>query len=29
VHGLDRFPDALLKLFEGTNDGKLVLAVGD
>jgi NADPH-dependent curcumin reductase len=29
VRGLDRFPDALLKLFEGTNDGKLVLAVGD
>jgi NADPH-dependent curcumin reductase len=29
VRGLDQFPDALLKLFEGTNDGKLVLAVGD
>jgi NADPH-dependent curcumin reductase len=29
VHGLDQFPDALLKLFEGTNDGKLVLAVGE
>jgi NADPH-dependent curcumin reductase len=29
VKGLDQFPDALLKLFEGTNDGKLVLAVGE
>ena len=29
VQGLDQFPDALLKLFEGTNDGKLVLAVGE
>jgi len=27
VSGLEEFPDALLKLFEGTNDGKLVLAV--
>ena len=27
VSGLEQFPDALLKLFEGTNDGKLVLAV--
>ncbi len=27
VHGLDRFPDALLMLFRGANDGKLVLAV--
>ena len=27
VAGLERFPEALLKLFEGTNNGKLVLAV--
>jgi NADPH-dependent curcumin reductase CurA len=27
VSGLEQFPDALLKLFEGTNDGKLVLAL--
>jgi NADPH-dependent curcumin reductase CurA len=27
VEGIERFPEALLKLFEGTNDGKLVLAV--
>jgi hypothetical protein len=27
VSGIEQFPDALLKLFEGTNDGKLVLAV--
>jgi NADPH-dependent curcumin reductase len=27
VAGLERFPEALLKLFEGTNKGKLVLAV--
>jgi NADPH-dependent curcumin reductase len=29
VSGLEQFPDALLKLFEGTNDGKLVLALGE
>jgi NADPH-dependent curcumin reductase CurA len=29
VSGLEQFPDALLKLFEGTNDGKLMLAVGE
>jgi NADPH-dependent curcumin reductase CurA len=28
VEGIEQFPDALLKLFEGTNEGKLVLAVG-
>jgi NADPH-dependent curcumin reductase CurA len=27
VSGIERFPEAFLKLFEGTNDGKLVLAV--
>jgi NADPH-dependent curcumin reductase CurA len=27
VSGLEQFPDALLKLFAGTNDGKLLLAV--
>jgi NADPH-dependent curcumin reductase CurA len=27
VSGIEQFPQALLKLFEGTNDGKLVLAV--
>jgi NADPH-dependent curcumin reductase CurA len=27
VQGIEQFPQALLKLFEGTNDGKLVLAV--
>jgi NADPH-dependent curcumin reductase CurA len=27
VTGIERFPEALIKLFEGTNDGKLVLAV--
>jgi NADPH-dependent curcumin reductase len=27
VPGIERFPEALVKLFEGTNDGKLVLAV--
>jgi NADPH-dependent curcumin reductase len=27
VAGIERFPEALVKLFEGTNDGKLVLAV--
>jgi NADPH-dependent curcumin reductase CurA len=29
VTGIERFPEALLKLFEGTNSGKLVLAVGE
>ena len=29
VSGIEQFPQALLKLFEGTNDGKLVLAVRD
>jgi NADPH-dependent curcumin reductase CurA len=29
VHGIETFPDALLKLFRGENTGKLVLAVGD
>ncbi|MDB5100415.1 MAG: NADP-dependent oxidoreductase [Cyanobacteria bacterium RYN_339] len=28
VEGLDRFPDALLRLFRGENEGKLVLHVG-
>jgi NADPH-dependent curcumin reductase CurA len=28
-HGIERFPEVLLKLFEGTNDGKLVLALRD
>jgi NADPH-dependent curcumin reductase len=28
-HGIERFPEVFLKLFEGTNDGKLVLAVRD
>jgi NADPH-dependent curcumin reductase CurA len=27
VSGIENFPDAFLKLFEGTNDGKLVLAI--
>jgi NADPH-dependent curcumin reductase CurA len=27
VSGIESFPDAFLKLFEGTNDGKLVLAI--
>jgi NADPH-dependent curcumin reductase len=27
VAGIEQFPEALLKLFEGTNDGKLVLAI--
>jgi NADPH-dependent curcumin reductase CurA len=27
VSGIENFPAALLKLFEGTNEGKLVLAV--
>ena len=29
VSGIEQFPQAFLKLFEGTNDGKLVLAVRD
>ena len=29
VAGLERFPEALLKLFEGSNDGKLVLGVNE
>ena len=29
VHGLESFPDALLKLFRGENTGKLVLAVSE
>jgi NADPH-dependent curcumin reductase len=28
-HGIERFPEVFLMLFEGTNDGKLVLAVRD
>jgi NADPH-dependent curcumin reductase len=28
-HGIERFPEVFLKLFEGTNDGKLVLALRD
>jgi NADPH-dependent curcumin reductase CurA len=28
VDGIDAFPDALLRLFDGTNFGKLVLRVG-
>jgi hypothetical protein len=27
VEGLDRFPDVLLRLFRGENEGKLVLRV--
>jgi hypothetical protein len=29
VAGLERFPDALLMLFRGENNGKLVLKVAD
>jgi NADPH-dependent curcumin reductase CurA len=29
VQGLDTFPETLVKLFKGENDGKLVLQVGD
>ena len=29
VPGLETFPETLLKLFEGSNDGKLVLQVSD
>ena len=29
VHGLDNFPDALLRLFRGENSGKLVLQVAE
>jgi NADPH-dependent curcumin reductase CurA len=29
VYGLDTFPEALLKLFNGENFGKLVLQVAD
>jgi len=29
VEGLDTFPETLLKLFKGENDGKLILQVGD
>jgi NADPH-dependent curcumin reductase CurA len=29
VEGIDAFPEALLRLFDGTNFGKLVLRVGD
>jgi NADPH-dependent curcumin reductase CurA len=28
VEGLDKFPEALLMLFEGKNFGKLILQVG-